>query len=564
MDELSLPFDVVVVGAGVNGLGIAQDAALRGLRVALLEQDDICSGVSAWSGRLVHGGLRYLEHYDFALVRESLRERELLFRLAPHLVKPVRLLMPFYSHNRRSPKLIRLGMMIYDGLSFDKRTGRHEILSRDGILRRFTGIGPDGLTGSAVFTDGQLEAAERLCVELGVSAAGAGAVIRTKARVEEPLHDAQGNVNGVRFRDLSPDGGFPDGSGELHDVRGKVVLNVAGPWIDRVFRREAPGQPRLNGGTKGSHLIVDRFPGAPTDVVYYESQADGRLVLVIPWMGRYMLGTTDIRFEDDPDEARCDADEMAYILGEVNTLVPGANLTPDDVLYTFSGVRPLPYAPDKSESAVPRTHVLHEHGAGLKGVVTVVGGKLTTYRQLAQDAVDDAFKRLGRTAPKCITRNLPFPGALDDPVPLRADLVAAGVSTRTADRLLSLYGRRAVNVVAEAAGDPELLEVVDEGTGAIGAELLFAVRREFAVTLADVFARRLLLAFEPGHGLGSVERAAALLGDRLGWDEARRKQEIEGYRHWLDHLAVPTPTAGTTPTGTTIEGSNPDWVEKKR
>jgi glycerol-3-phosphate dehydrogenase len=562
MDELSRShsfvgtFDVVVIGAGVNGLGIARDAALRGLRVALLEQDDICSGVSAWSGRLVHGGLRYLEHYDFALVRESLRERELLFRLAPHLVKPVRLLMPFYSHNRRSPKLIRLGMMIYDGLSFDKKTGRHEILSREGILRRFTGIGPDGLTGSAVFTDGQVEAAERLCVELGVAAAGEGAVIRTKARVEEPLHDADGTVCGVRFRDLSR-----DGDGELHDVRAKVILNVAGPWIDRVFRREAPGQPRLNGGTKGSHLIVDPFPGAPTDVVYYESQADGRLVLVIPWMGRYMLGTTDIRFEDDPDEARCDTDEMAYILGEVNTLVPGANLTPDDVLYTFSGVRPLPYAPDKSESAVPRTHILHEHGAGLKGVVTVVGGKLTTYRQLAEDAVDDAFTRLGRKAPKCVTRNLPFPGSLDDPAPLRADLVAAGVSERTADRLLSLYGRRAIDVVAEAGGDTQLLDVFDEGTGAIGAELLFAVRREFAVTLADVLARRLLLAFEPGHGLGSVDRAAELLGERLGWDEARRKEEIDGYRRWLDHLAVPKATPATTPTGTTVEGSNPSWLK---
>lgn len=556
MDELCLPFDVVVVGAGVNGLGIAQDAALRGLRVALLEQDDICSGVSAWSGRLVHGGLRYLEHRDFALVRESLRERELLFRLAPHLVKPVRLLMPFYSHNRRPPWLIRVGMVLYDALSFDKRTGRHEILDRAGIEKRFTGIGRDGLTGSAVFTDGQLEAAERLCVELGVSAAGAGAVIRTKARVEEPLHDAAGKVCGVRFRDLSP-----DGDGELHDVRATVVLNVAGPWIDRVFRREAPGQPRLNGGTKGSHLIVERFPGAPADVVYYESQADGRLVLVIPWMGRYMLGTTDIRFEEDPDEARCDADEMTYILGEVNTLVPGADLTPDDVLYTFSGVRPLPYAPDRSESAVPRTHILHEHGEGLKGVVTVVGGKLTTYRQLAQDAVDDAFRRLGRRAPKCVTVRLPFPGALDDPAPLRADLIAAGVAGRTADRLLALYGRRAVDVVAHASGDAGLLEVFDEGTGAIGAELLFAVRREFAVTLADVLARRLLLAFEPGHGLGSVDRAAALLGERLGWDEARRRHEIEGYRRWLDHLAVPAVTPGTTATGTTVEGSNPPWVQ---
>jgi glycerol-3-phosphate dehydrogenase len=558
VDELSLPFDVIVVGAGVNGLGIARDAALRGLRVALLEQDDICSGVSAWSGRLVHGGLRYLEHYDFALVRESLRERELLFRLAPHLVKPVRLLMPFYSHNRRPAWMIRLGMVTYDALSFDKKTGRHEILDRAGIEKRFTGIGRDGLTGSAVFTDGQVENAERLCVELAVAAAGDGAVIRTKARVEEPLHDADGRVNGVRFRDLSP-----DGDGELHDVRGKIILNVAGPWIDRVFRREAPGQPRLNGGTKGSHLIVDPFPGAPKDVVYYESQADGRLVLVIPWRGRYLLGTTDIRFESDPDDARCDADEMTYILGEVNTLVPGANLTPDDVLYTYSGVRPLPYAPDKSESAVPRTHILHEHGEGLQGVITVVGGKLTTYRQLAQEAVDDAFKRLGRKAPRCVTKNLPFPGAITDTAPLRADLLAAGVSPRTADRLLTLYGRRAIDVVASAGGDQELLAVFDEGTGAIGAELLFAVRREFAVTLADVLARRLLLAFEPGHGLESVEAAAALLGSRLGWDEARRKEEIEGYRRWLDHLAVPAVTPATEPTGTNVEGSNPDWVQKK-
>lgn len=427
-------------------------------------------------------------------------------------------------------------MLLYDALSFDKKTSRHEILDSAAVRARFTGIGQDGLTGSAVFTDGQVTYAERLCVELGVAAAGDGAVIRTKTRVEEPLLE-DGRVVGVRYRDLSP-----DGDGALHDVRAPVVLNVAGPWIDRIFRTGAPPpQPRLNGGTKGSHLIVDPFPGAPTDVVYYESKADGRLVLVIPWMGRYMLGTTDIRFDDDPDLARCDADEMAYILGEVNTLVPAANLTPDHVLYTYSGVRPLPYAPGVKESSVPRTHVLHDHAAdGLPGVVTVVGGKLTTYRQLAEDAIDDAFRRLGRKAPKCVTRSLPFPGALDDPAPLRAELVGAGLSARTAERLLTLYGRRAVDVVASAGEDVALLEVFDEGTGAIGAELLFAVRREFAVTLADVLARRVALAFEPGHGLESVDRAAALLGDRLGWDDDRRKAEVEGYRRWLSHLAVPS------------------------
>lgn len=532
-DPLALPFDLVVVGAGVNGVGIARDAALRGLRVALLEQDDICSGVSAWSGRLVHGGLRYLEHYDFALVRESLRERETLFRLAPHLVKPVRLIMPFYAHNRRPGWLIRVGMALYDVLSFDKKSQSHEVLGLEKLLRRFSGIGRDGLSGAAVFTDGQVEYAERLCVELAVAAVGDGAVIRTGARVDGVLTE-HGRVRGVTFRDTA--------TGEQREVLAPVVLNVAGPWIDRVFAQQAgvwEGQPRLNGGTKGSHLVVDPFPGAPTDVVYYESRKDGRLVLVIPWMGRYLLGTTDIRFDEEPGSARCDADEMQYILDEVNSLVPEAGLTTDDVLYTYSGVRPLPYAPGVSESKVPRSHVLHDHGDGLQGLVTVVGGKLTTYRQLAEDAVDDVLRRLGRPAVPCVTRTLPFPGATTDAGAVRSALRGAGLGPKSVDRLLDVYGRRALDVVASAGGDAELLAVVDGPSGAIGAELVFAVRHELARGLADVMARRTLLAFEPDHALPSLDRIAALLGDRLGWDEQRRKEEVEDYRTWLDHLAIP-------------------------
>lgn len=534
MGESSTPYDVIVVGAGINGLGVARDAALRGLRVVLLEQDDLCSGVSAWSGRLVHGGLRYLEHRDFALVRESLRERELLFQLAPHLVKPRRLLMPFYRHNRRPSWLIRLGMIAYDVLSFDKKTARHEVLNRAETLRRFSGIDPDGLRGSAVFTDGQVEYAERLCVEVALGAAGAGAVIHTKARVEEPVLE-DGRVVGVRYRDTTTD--------DLHEVRGAVVLNVAGPWIDRIFRRGAPPQPRLNGGTKGSHLIVDPFPGAPDDVVYYESKTDGRLVLVIPWMGRYLIGTTDLRFDDDPDLARCDQDEMAYLLSEVNTLVPGAGLTSEDVLFTYSGVRPLPYAPGVDEWEIPRSHVLHDHAPDLPGLVTAVGGKLTTYRQLAQDAVDDVFKRLGRPAPRCVTASLPLPGAAGDLDATRDFLLQRGLSTRTTDRLLALYGSRAADVVSEAGDNPELLTVLHQPSAAIRAELVFAVRHEFARTLTDVFARRVLLAFEPGHGLEVVDAAADLLAEVLGWAPRQRAAEIDEYRTWLGHLAIPSGVA---------------------
>lgn len=539
MDDLTIPFDLIVVGAGINGLGIARDAATRGLRVALLEQDDICSGVSAWSGRLVHGGLRYLEHRDIALVRESLRERELLFRLAPHLVKPLRLIMPFYSHNQRPAWMIRLGMIAYDVLSFDKKTGRHEIMSTEATLRRFPGIDRAGLGGAAVFTDGQVEYAERLCVEVAVAAVGDGAVIRTKARVEEPIM-REGRIAGVRFRDTTTD--------TLHEVHAPLVLNVAGPWIDHIFRRGAPPQPRLNGGTKGSHLVVDPFPGAPDDVVYYESKTDGRLVLVIPWMGRYLLGTTDIRFDEDPGDARCDADEMTYLLGEVNALIPGAGLTPEHVLFTYSGVRPLPYAPGVKESKVPRSHVLHDHAPDIPGLVTVVGGKLTTYRQLAEDAVDDAFERLGRKAPRCVTASLPLPGVVGDLEEVRRFLVLAGLSEQTAARLVALYGGRALDVLAEAQHDEELLEVLHPDTGAIGAELVFTARHEFARTLTDVLARRVLLAFEPGHGLEVVDRAAAVLGDRLGWSEDRRAAEIAEYRTWLSRLQVPSaaPVGGVT------------------
>jgi glycerol-3-phosphate dehydrogenase len=530
------PYDLVVVGAGINGLGVARDAAARGLRVIVLEQDDICSGVSAWSGRLVHGGLRYLEHRDIRLVRESLRERERLFRNAPHLVKPRRLMMPNYRHNRRPPWMVRLGMVLYDTLSYDKKTARHEALDTAGTVARFRGISREGLTGSVVFTDGQVEYAERLCVEVAVAAMRDGAVIRTKARVEEPVLEGS-TVVGVRYRDMTTD--------TLHEVRAPVVLNVAGPWIDRIFRRGAPAQPRLNGGTKGSHLVVDPFPGAPDDVVYYESRTDGRLVLVIPWMGRYLIGTTDLRFDEDPGEARCDAAELAYLLGEVNALVPEARLTADDVLFTYSGVRPLPYAPGLTEAQVPRTHVLHDHAPELAGLVSVVGGKLTTYRQLGEDAVDDVFRRLGRTAPASLTARQPLPGAVGDVAATRRYLEGRGLGTATVERLLSLYGSRSVDLVESA--DEVLLRVVHEPTGALAAEAVFAVTYELARTLTDVLARRMLLAFEPGHGRESVDSVVDVLAAHLDWDGPRREAEVAEYEEWLTRLAVPGRT--TVPDG---------------
>lgn len=531
-----LTYDVVVIGAGINGLGIARDAAERGLSVALVEQEDFCAGVSAWSGRLVHGGLRYLERGDIGLVRESLRERELLFRVAPHLVKPVRLIMPFYSRNTRPSWMIRLGMLAYDVLSADKSVPWHRILSTRTVKARFRGMTESGLSGAALFTDGQVEYAERLCTELAVAAADAGARIFIHTKAVGVLRDGTA-VTGIRVR---------SSDGVERDLRARLTINAGGPWVDAVLAGDggAPvASPRLIGGAKGSHIIVDPFPGAPRDVVYYESQTDGRLVLVIPWMGRYLIGTTDIKYDLDPDSARADSSEIDYLLSEANTLMPEAHLTVDDVLYTYSGVRPLPYAPDTPEWKVPRSHIVRDHAKdGYPGVLSIVGGKLTTYRQLAEDATDIAVKKLRARAPKKpISRQQPFPGAraADLAAFERAFLANDVLDRDTSHRLWALYGTRAQRVLEIAQADPALAERFDPESSAIAAELVFAVDHEFAETLTDVFARRTLLAFEPGHGLGGAERAAEILASHRGWDDTRRSAEIAGYREWLDHLRVP-------------------------
>lgn len=528
------PYDLVVIGAGINGLGIARDAAARGLRTIVIDQEDICSGVSAWSGRLIHGGLRYLEHKDFALVRESLKERERLFKLAPHLVKPVPLLMPFYARNKRPAWLIRLGMIAYDVLSWDKKQPKHTILTKRSTLSRFEGMTKEGLSGAALFIDGQVQYAERLCVELAVAAKGDGADILTHSRVDALLKSGS-RVTGVEYTDSI--------TGERKSIHGRVIMNAAGPWVDRVLAGfDGVDAPRFIGGSKGSHIIVDSFPGAPSDVVYYESQADGRLVLVIPWMGRYLIGCTDNLFDDEPDSARAEASEIGYLLNEVNTLVPEAGITADDVLYTYSGVRPLPYAPGVPESKIPRSHVIHDHAKdGSRGLFSVIGGKLTTFRQLSEDAVDLAFRSLGLRKTKTTTLTSPLPGArvADYAAFSKAFLEDGSFPTSVKERLLSLYGVRAVDITSLAHEDRSLATIVDENSGALAAEVVFAVREEFARTLTDVMSRRLLLAFEPDHGLNGTERIATIMALAEGWDESRTQKEIDGYLTWLDHLAVP-------------------------
>jgi glycerol-3-phosphate dehydrogenase len=385
-------FDVIVIGAGINGAGIARDAAMRGLKVLLIEKGDPGMGTTVASTRLIHGGLRYLEHFEIGLVRESLREREILLRIAPHLVRPLAITIPIYKQNKRGQLTIRAGMILYDLLSCGKSLPRHRMLSRTETLKQLPGLNPDGLLGSALYYDAQVEFPERLVMENVLSAREFGAEVLTHARVTN-LAVENGKVSGVEF--MTEDG-------RKQFAEAQVVINAAGPWIDQVLERASVRSPKLIGGTKGSHIVVPEFPGAPANAIYVEARSDGRPIFIIPWNKLYLIGTTDVRFEGDPDEVRCEPWEIDYLLSETNLALPSAHLTRDSILNTYSGVRPLPVTRHKDEQNITRRHFIRQHPQ-LPNLLSIVGGKLTTYRSLAEECVDLIFQKLGKKSRPCRT-----------------------------------------------------------------------------------------------------------------------------------------------------------------
>jgi glycerol-3-phosphate dehydrogenase len=370
------PHDVVIIGGGINGAGIARDAAMRGLNVLLIDKGELGAATTSASTRLIHGGLRYLEHFEFGLVRESLREREILLKIAPHLVKPLAITIPIYKQSKRGRLTIRAGMILYDLLSWGKSLPNHRMLSRAKTLERWPGLNPEDLVGSALYYDAQVEFPERLVVANALSAREFGAEVLTHTRVTSLTG------SGVQF------------AGQF--VEASVIINAAGPWVDRVLERAPVKSPKLIGGTKGSHIIVPVFPGAPSNAIYLEARSDGRPIFIIPWNKLFLIGTTDVRFEGDPDEVRCELWEIDYLLSETNLALPDAGLTRDSILDTYSGVRPLP------NQSSTRRHFIREHPQ-LPNLLSVVGGKLTTYRSLSEECVDLIFRKLGKDSPPCRT-----------------------------------------------------------------------------------------------------------------------------------------------------------------
>jgi len=534
-------FDVIVIGGGINGSGIARDAALRGLKVLLLDKTDIAAGATSWSSRLIHGGLRYLEHGEISLVHESLQERERLLHIAPHIVFPLPLTLPIYGYHKRGPLKIRAGMIAYDLLSYNKSTPRHRMFSRSGALIHEPGLNPDGLQGAARYYDAQIVFPERLSVENMLDAVAHGTVVRNRARVSDLVLEA-GVVRGVRFVD--------EADGQLHTVRGKTVVNVAGPWVDDVLTSAGVGLPDrpLVGMTKGTHIVVEPFAGAPADAIYIEARTDGRPYFIIPWNRLYLIGTTDDRYNGDPDLVVPGEDEISYLLNETNFAIPEARLDRDSVRYAYAGLRPLPYQNNGLESAITRRHIIHDHAPLVSGLLSIVGGKLTTYRNLAEHTVNKVGKLLGRDLPKSTTGKVRLPGAPEN----MGAFVAAfhrerpnWLSEHSASYLVHVYGTRAGAVVELAERESALREVISPTTGAIAATIVFSFTSEYASTLTDAIMRRSMIGYATDAGFDALEGAATAMRLASGWDEARASRELAAHRRYMERF-LPQRVAATS------------------
>jgi glycerol-3-phosphate dehydrogenase len=470
-------FDVAIIGGGIIGAGVARDLALRGVSVALFEQKDFGSGTTSGSTRLIHGGLRYLEMLDFKLVRLDLREREILLRIAPHLVKPLEFRIPFVNHSWLFRERMRAGLTLYDWLSFDKSLPNHRFLSRDQAHRDEPALIRRGLQGAGSYFDAQVRSPERLCLENIMDAAAHGAVVRNYCTV---LKARAGEVT-VRFEE----------SGDTATVRAAVVVNATGAWFDRVRRSAFDESSARIRTTKGIHLVCG--PMARKANVLF-SPVDGRLFFVLPLAGKTWIGTTDTDFEDDPGSVNAEPRDVGYLLRSVEPFFPSIGTLP--LHATNAGVRALVRS-SGSASSVSRMHRIEETSPG---VVSILGGKITGYRAIAEET-SGVVCRLLKKNTVCRTAEEPLPGGKSY-VPLGDDL----------------YGSRASVVSALA-----------EKHGSLAAEVLIAMREEFCVHLEDFLLRRTMHAFDEDQGASLAEAAAEIMAAEAQWTRERTQSELTRY-----------------------------------
>ncbi len=539
--------EVLVIGGGVTGAGVALDAASRGLRVGLVEAGDFASGTSSRSTKLVHGGIRYLPQFDLGLIREALHERAVLLRIAPHLVRPLPFLIPLYSSLRKPlgmplPSVLRsllllgvgLGLHIYDLLAGRAVLARHRWVPPEEVPSLVPLVRTDGLRGGFVYHDAQTDDV-RLTLAVLRTAVQSGAVVVNYARVVQ-LAQESGRVAAARIRDELTD--------STVDVRARHFINAAGVWAEDVARMAGPAAFSIR-HSKGAHLVVrrDRVRLRDAALVIPETN-DGRLAFVVPWGQYAILGTTDDGYEGDLASPIVTREDVAYLLDHVNQFMD-VHLTPDDVAGTYAGLRPLLAVPGKTSAQLSRTHAVME---GPAGMISIIGGKLTTFRKMAQDCVDYLLRR-EQDRRECRTAAIVLDGGegTDEAARHLRDVAGRlGWDPSLVNRLTQAYGSHASTVAAIAGESRELAEPFLPGMPIIAAEVVYAARYEMAMRLVDLAFVRLPLAIYDIRRLPAIlETVAAILGRELGWTDAVRDQEIavarahaEAALTWASHAAT--------------------------
>ena len=509
-------FHVVVIGGGINGVAVARECARAGKKTLLVEQNDFASGVTSRSTRIIHGGLRYLEHCELDLVRESVRERERLLRERSHLVHPTHFLLVLNEHSKRSAMKIRAGLWLYQRMAGKKHTRG---LSEMELKRVERSLDAGHQWSFFNYEDAQCEFPERLVAEWLTEAISAGAVVRNHSEVLA-VDVTHGRAKGILLRDRI--------TGKDERIDTAWVLNCTGPWADRVCQRSSVRTTRpMLGGIRGSHIVLPRFPGAPNIAIYTEAP-DGRAVFVLPWNDQIMVGTTEVPDDGDPGKTAPSQEEIEYLLRTVTQLFPKARIAAHDVKYAFAGIRPLPSSPGKSSSAVTRRHFLHDHASeGAARMISVIGGKLTTAASLARECA----RKIGISVPE--PKIVPWQTATAlDPLLDQAviEIAQAGsISEESARGLVEWHGKRAMDIARMALVSVEMRAPICPHTSHIVAEVVEAYRNECAVTLGDVLLRRVPVALGPCWSESCSREAALRIGAVLGWDEHTMGANLENF-----------------------------------
>jgi glycerol-3-phosphate dehydrogenase len=508
-------FHVVVIGGGINGVAVARECARAGKRTLLVEQNDFASGVTSRSTRIIHGGLRYLEHGEIGLVRESILERERLLEQRPHLVHPVHFLFLLNETSKRSALKVRAGLWLYRRIAGKKahRLGEMELAR----VQRVLDAGHRWLLLN--YEDAQCEFPERLVAEWMVEAAEAGAVVRNHCEVLA-VDVVQGRARGVLLRDRT--------TGKDQKVDAGWVINCTGPWADRICQRSTvrTGKPML-GGVRGSHIVLPHFSGAPNAALYTEA-ADGRPVFVLPWNEQLLVGTTEVPDSGDPGKTAPSGEEVEYLLRTAAQLFPKAKLTAQSIKYAFAGVRPLPNVPGDKPSAVTRRHFLHDHSDdGAQRMISVIGGKLTTAASLARECA----RKIGLKVEEPKSVMIGPSSALDPTVEEEVSRVAraGSVTEETARGLIEWHGAKAMDIARMALVSAELRAPICPHTSHIVAEAVEAYRKENAVTLADTLLRRVPVALGACWSESCSREAALRIGAVLGWKEQDLGANLEAF-----------------------------------